>query len=48
MACVFIRDFITLEPFFNLCKVTVDGLIQLSDIRGLIADTHVIRVHGHS
>ena len=40
------REFITFEPIFNLC--TVDGLIQLSDIRGLMADTRVIIVNEHS
>ena len=42
MECVFI------EPFFNLCKATVNGLIQLSDVRGLMAKACVISIHGHT
>ena len=34
--------FITFEPVFNLCKGTVDFLIELSDIKGLMADVRVI------
>ena len=41
------RKLVAFKPFFNLCKIIVDGLIQLSDIAGLMAKARVISIHGH-
>ena len=42
------RKFVAFQPGFQLLKVTVNSLIQLSQIMRLMAQTGIISIHGNS